>query len=133
MKHPYTQFDLPTRHLQGNNHYVPPRARDSSEADRRHELPGGTVLLEQQHRGLLVATCILEAVSDTDDIGYTAQLIGACGLNSAHYQFARGSGFMRRHTALPYLAHPIDASRPTNEEIIASSRTKTPCGGKVGI
>ena len=63
-------------------------------------------------------------MSDTADIGYTAQLIGACGLNSAHYQFARGSGFMRRHTALPYLAHPIDASRPTNEEIIASSRTK---------
>lgn len=124
MRNPYTQFDLPTRHLTGNNHYIPPRARDSSEAERRHDLPSGTVLLEQQHRGLLVASRVLEVVNDADDIAYTAQLIGACGLNSAHYQFARGSGFMRRHTALPYLAQPIDQPRPTSEDILASSRTK---------
>lgn len=124
MKHPYTQFDLPTRHITGNDHYIPPRARDSAEADRRHELPTGTVLLEQQHRGLLVARTVLEAVHDANDVAYTAKFLAVCGLNSAWYQFARGSQFMRRHVALPYLARPADQERPSSDDILASSRIK---------
>lgn len=124
MKNPYTQFDLPTRHLSGDNHYIPPRARDSTEAERRHELPAGTVLLEQQHRGLLIASTVLETVHDTDDVAYTAKIIAACGLNSAWYQFARGSQLMRRHVTLPYLARPIDQPRPTGVEVLDSSRVK---------
>lgn len=124
MKTPYTQFDLPTRHIAGNNHYIPPRARNSTEIERRHELPRGTILLEQQHRGILVGHSVLEAVSDDNDTAYIAQIIGSCGLNSAHYQFARGSRFMRRHTTLPYLARPEGQPRPSSEDVLASARLK---------
>lgn len=124
MKHPYTQFDLPTRHLGGDNHYVPPRARDSSEIDRRRSLPSGTILLEQQHRGLLITQDVLQNVQDAEDTTYAAQFIAACGLNSAWYQYARGSTYMRRHIALPYLVRPKDHPRPSCDEVLDASRKK---------
>jgi hypothetical protein len=121
MKAPYTQFDLPNRHLVGTNQYVPPKARSSSEIDRRHAMPSGTIVLEQQHRGLQAAHDLLRNVSDENDILYVAQIIGACGLNSGWYQFAKGSRVMRRQLQLPYLARPDAYPRPTSDEVLAQA------------
>lgn len=121
MKSPYTQFDLPNRHLTGANQYVPPKARSSTEIDRRHAMPAGTILLEQQHRGLQAAHDVLRIVSDENDIACVAKIIGACGLNSSWYQFARGSRVMRRQVQLPYLARPDAYPRPTSDEVLAQA------------
>lgn len=123
MPKPYTQFDLPARHIPGDHHYVPPRARQRDEIDRRRALPRGTILLEQQHRGLQVAQALLEAAHDENDVAYVSLYIATCGLNSAWYQCARNSRFMRRHTALPYIAQREEQPAPTTDSLLASTRS----------
>lgn len=109
-KLPYTHFDLPRQHLIGAEHYLPARTRDSDEAERRRRLPAGTVLAEQQARGLKVAHRILESVHDHRDIAFTSQLVASAAINSSWYTFAKDApDVMRRRLYLPKMAdHETD-------------------------
>lgn len=103
MKKPYRHFDLPTKHLTGERHYVPPKSRDADEIERRRSLPAGTILAEQQRSGTKIAAHILQTVREQHDVRFASRIIAASGLNSAWYGFARGSNVMRRRLHLPFL------------------------------
>lgn len=105
-KRRYTDFDLPTNHLPGNQHFIPPKARDSDEIARRRELRPGTLLAEYQVRGLGMAAIILENVQEVEDVKFASKVLAVSGINSAWYSFARGyeHQVMRRRLKLPVLA-----------------------------
>lgn len=116
----YKDFDLPTKHLTGNQHYVPPKARDEAEIDRRHQLARGTLILEEQQLGLGIAATILKLVREPGDVAFASQLIAASGLNTAWYAFARGAEpeVMRRRLKLPDLTARAPEYRPTSSELL---------------
>lgn len=107
MKKPYTHFDLPKQHLVGQ-HYVPARARQSDEIERRRSLPTGTILLEQQRDGLAIASHLVEHVEEYPDLKFASDMLAASGINSGWYSYAQQADVMRRRLILPELA--IDAT-----------------------
>lgn len=122
MKAPFKHFDLPSHHLTGDRHYVPPKARKSEEIERRKALPTGALLAEHQLRGIRIASSILERVVEKPDLDFTAKIISAGGINSSWYGFARGSQVMRRRLQLPYLAGSLDTPPPTGIGQLSSVR-----------
>ncbi len=115
----YKDFDLPTKHLDGR-HFVPAKARDEEEIERRRQLPQGVLLAEHQERGLAVASTILRFVKEPEGVGFSSRIIAASGLNSAWYGFARGAEFevMRRRLKLPYLAIQNPAYQECSSDIL---------------
>lgn len=111
----YRDFDLPTKHLEETKHFIPAKARDEAEITRRRDLAPGTLLAEQQERGVAVATTIIKLVTEPNDIAFSARLLSAAGLNTAWYSFARGAEneVMRRRLKLPFLA----AHQPLGQEL----------------
>lgn len=101
MKKPYKHFDLPTQHLAGEQHYVPSRARNAEEIERRRMRPRGALVAEQQWRGLEIAGYMLAAQEDTKTAAFIGRLLAASALNSAWYGFAARSDVMRRRLHLP--------------------------------
>lgn len=108
-KQPFTHFDLPRQHLSEQGHYIPPRAREEAEIQRRRMAPSGTVLAEQQAKGYRVAAYVLEHV-DEESLTYSSNLISYAALNSGWYTFAKNApDVMRRRLYLPKLAdHETD-------------------------
>ncbi|MEO5627697.1 MAG: hypothetical protein ABIQ89_02315 [Candidatus Saccharimonadales bacterium] len=102
----YRDFDLPTKHLASKRHFVPAKARDEVEIERRRQRQPGVLIAEQQERGLAVAGSILKHLAKPDGVGFAARILPAAGLNTAWYQFARGAEYevMRRRLKLPFLA-----------------------------
>ncbi len=120
MKKPFKDFDLPKHHLTAERHYVPPKARRSSEIERRHELPTGTVLAEHQTGGLAIASYVLDVVEGETNRGYAAKLFGASAVNTAWYGYGRFSDVMRRRLKLPYMAdlpEDYDADRALSYDL----------------
>jgi len=103
MKTPYKNFDLPKQHLIGE-HYVPARARHTDEIDRRRSLPRGTVLLEQQQRGLAIVGHVLDHVEDEADVRFATEMAAISGLNAGWYSYGQQAPVMRRRLELPELA-----------------------------
>lgn len=101
MKRPYKQFDIPSQHLTGDRHYVPPKARTRDEIDWRRAHPAGTVLAEQEYRGLLIAAKILGQIEDEPDAAYATNLLAVSGINSTWYNLARRRDVMRSPVRLP--------------------------------
>lgn len=98
----FKHFDLPVNHLTRHGHYVPPKARDEAEIERRRQLPAGTLLAEQQAKGVEVATKLLEFMSDKEDSDFAPKLMAAAGINTAWHNHAQGSNdVMRRRLWLP--------------------------------
>lgn len=120
-KQPYNTFDLPTRHLTDND-YTPPKARRSDEIARRHDLPAGTVLAEQQHSGLTVAHRMLELVDDPKDINFVTNIVAVSGINTSWYNYGRGGEVMRRRLDLPTLATDEDDWRETREGLLIKAK-----------
>lgn len=116
----YKDFDLPTKHLVSEEHFVPPKARDEEEIERRRALPTGTLLAEHQEVGLAMASTILKRVSRPEDVRFSSRILSASGLNTAWYSFARGAEneVMRRRLKLPYLAAYAPEFRQTSDEIL---------------
>lgn len=104
----YKDFDLPTQHLTGGRYYVPPKARSSSEIDRRHEIPRGTILTEQQQRGIQVANFVLQNIDDPQDLFFAANLLAPAVYNSSWHTIAEKSPNMRLRLKLPRLDMPTD-------------------------
>lgn len=103
MNKPYRNFDLPKQHLD-DRHYVPERARTASEIERRRSVPSGTILAEHQRDGLLIASQMLQAIEEPEDLAFATDLIAMSGLNTSWYSYAAHSPVMRRRLNLPVLA-----------------------------
>lgn len=105
---------------------MPPKARSTEEIERRKRLPRGTLLAEQQHLGLKVASHILRCVQSPKDVQFTSRLLAASGMNTAWYGFAQGADYevQRRRLKLPMLTSGRPDWRPTSEEIFRNSGDK---------
>lgn len=121
----FKDFDLPTQHL-GNNHYVPAKAREEAEIERRQSMHRGMLLAEHQEKGLKVAANILHLVSDKDSVSFSSRLLAASGINSAWYGFARGAEHevMRRRVKLPSLIAGNTEWRPNSSELRHNASTE---------
>jgi len=122
----FKDFDLPTNHLPGNQHYVPRRARREAEIARRRELRPGTLMAEHQVRGLTVASLILDQLEDPVDVHFASKVLAVSGINSAWYSFARGAEekVMRRRLKLPLLATGNPEHRPNLSMLLLASRDR---------
>lgn len=116
----YKDFDLPTKHLATDKHFVPAKARDDEEIERRRGLHRGVLLAEHQERGVAVASTILKMVHKPEAIDFASRIISAAGLNTAWYSFARGAEYevMRRRLKLPFLAAHAPEFRPSSDELL---------------
>lgn len=93
----FKHFDLPVNHLTRHGHYVPPKARDQAEIDRRRSLRRGTLVAEQQHEGTVVAARMIDFLADKDDSDFLPMTLAAAGLNTAWHNIAQGeTDVMRR-------------------------------------
>jgi hypothetical protein len=119
----YRDFDLPTKHLTGEDHFLPPRARDEAEIERRRALPPGTVLLEHQHAGIKVAESILGQLVEPNDIAFSAEVLAASGLNTAWYLSGRRAPVQRRRLKLEVLATEDPEQRPTTYMLIQNAQS----------
>jgi hypothetical protein len=99
----FKNFDLPVKHLEGEGeHYVPPKARDPYEIERRKMLGKGVLMAEMQAKGIKVAHGILKYMVDKDDTLFTTKTLAAASLNTAWYNYAQGAqDVMRRTLQLP--------------------------------
>jgi hypothetical protein len=100
-EHPPKILDLPTEHLTTNGRdYVPLKTRDSVERDRLHDLPTGTLLLEDQLKGIDVMKALLPVLESPTDLQYASDMFAASLLNASWYQYGQSFEGMRRHLEL---------------------------------
>lgn len=100
-EHPPKILDLPTEHLTMNGRdYVPLKTRDSAERDRLHDLPTGTLLLEDQFKGVEVMKALLPTLESPADLQYASDMFAASLLNASWYQYGQSFEGMRRHLEL---------------------------------
>lgn len=121
MNKPYRNFDLPKQHLD-DRHYVPERARTSTEIERRHTLPQGTILAEHQRDGLRIAGQIMQMVEQPEDITFARNVIAMSGLNAGWYNYAAHSPVMRRRLDLPTLADGETDWRETRTGLLTKAQ-----------
>lgn len=113
-KNPPRDFDLPTKHINGQTFFVPPKARNPEEIERRRSQPAGTLLAEYQCRGLAMATIIVGMMRDQEDITSASSFISPAGINVAWHSFAEASSVMRRRLKLAKLDAADPEMRPTS-------------------
>lgn len=121
MNRPYRNFDLPKQHLD-ERHYVPERARTSTEIERRHSLPSGTILAEHQRDGLHIASQIMQMVEQPEDIAFARDVIAMSGINTSWYSYAANSPVMRRRLNLPMLADEEAEWRETRSGLLTKAQ-----------
>jgi hypothetical protein len=119
----YRDFDLPTKHLTGEDHFLPPKARDETEIERRQSLPPGTILLEHQHAGIRIAARILSRLVEPNDIEFSSEILAASGLNTAWYLSGQRAPVQRRRLKLEELATEDPEQRPTTYMLIQNAQS----------
>ena len=118
MNKPRTHFDLTREHLSEEGHYIPPRTRDAQEAGRRKGRPRGTLIAEQQAKGLGITQNILSRVEVGKDMEFVTRMLGMAVMNSSWYVFAKDAEErMRRRLWLPTMADHLTDYRQTPEEL----------------
>lgn len=119
----YKDFDLPNKHLNGETDYIPPKARDEDEIDRRRSNPNGTLLLEYQDKGIVIARAILNNLrSGTEnDIDFSSNILAASGLNTAWYSYGRNAPVQRRRLKLEVLATDDVEQRPSSYMLLCNA------------
>ena len=122
---PYKNFDLPVINLPEEGHYIPPLTRDVTEAERRHSLPSGTVLLEQQRDGLRIAQDIISYPFDNPaDRDFAYKETAHSLLNSSWYTYARSApDVMRRRLDLAVLADDDAEWRETKSGLLTKTQS----------
>jgi hypothetical protein len=121
-KAPFKDFDLTVKHVD-ERHYVPPKARRPEEIERRRRMPRGSVLVEQQQRGIAMASAILNHVQEESDIAFAKRVLTASGINTAWYNFAQDApDVMRRRLKLPPVAVEDDPWRADQATLLGSAR-----------
>ena len=117
-KLPFSNFDLPRQHLGPEGHYVPPKARADAEIIRRRALPSGTLLLEQQQKGIEIAGKMFAIAAAGEERKYVAGMIALAAINTGWYAYAQGADdVMRRRLELPKMADHETDQRQTSEEL----------------
>lgn len=105
-KQPYSHFDLPREFLSREGHYLPPKARDQAEIARRRSLPAGTLVHEQQAKGIEIASKIFASVETGEGMAFTTRLLGMTAINTSWYIFGqKAPDVMRRRLHLPKMAN----------------------------
>jgi hypothetical protein len=102
----FKHFDLPVKHLEGEGeHYIPPKARESQEIERRKQLAPGVLIAEMQQKGIKIAKSILEIMIDEEDTLFATRTLGASAINTAWHNYAQSAkNVMRRTLTLPTYA-----------------------------
>ena len=96
-KQPFKHFDLPTIHFAAGEGYVPPRTRDSIEADRRHNNPPDTLILEHQSIGVAKLLALHDIAPDNPaDRDYINENMAMALLNAAYHSSAAVRDAARR-------------------------------------
>jgi len=114
---PFKHFDLPVNHLGRHGHYIPPKARNEAEIERRKALRSGTLLAEQQQKGTAVAAKLIDFMKDKDDSDFAPNLIAAAAFNTAWHNHAQGAlDVMRRRLWLP--VHSRSEADVTRESLM---------------
>lgn len=116
-----TDFDLPTNHLKGLKAYIPPKARSSTEIDRRHELPKGSLILEHQEAGAKVMRFLLTTAKEAEDVRYVTKIAATADANTASYAYGQTDEVMRRRLKLPLLAVTYNESPLTEQDLVQRS------------
>ena len=101
----HRDFDLPREHVIDERHYVPPKAYDPEEIERRKELTSGTLLAESQAEGIAIARDMLVAIDEPEGMEFMADILSAAGINTSWYSYAQNASEMRRRLKLPILMH----------------------------
>lgn len=117
----YKDFDLPNKHLSGEHHFVPPKARDEAEIERRRAQRPGQLVLQAQHRGIEMAKVILGEVEQPEDIAFVAETLAVSGLNTAWYLSGRGAPVQRRRLKLEVLATEDPEQRPSSYMLLRNA------------
>jgi len=129
-RQPRAQVDVPVVHLARRyNTFRPPLAKDPEEISRRKQLRRGTLLLEFQARGLQLGASILDRVSQSEDIRFTAGALAMMGNNSSWHTMAERAptvgkdGVTRRIVKMPK-AYDAETGRVVlPDELVAMGRT----------
>lgn len=124
-KQPFKHFDLPTIHFAAGEGYVPPRTRDSIEADRRHNNPPDTLILEHQSIGVAKLLALHDIAPDNPaDRDYINENMAMALLNAAYHSSAQhADDVMRRRLDLPTLADDDADWRETRSGLYTRTRT----------
>lgn len=114
-------YELSTLRRTGE-HYIPRRSHGPVEIERRRAQGGkGVLILEQQQRGIEVASNWLSSIEDPNQRARLAKIMGGAMLFSAGYVFDGDSRLRMRHiTKLPLVAEH-DGWRETTEGYDAKS------------
>jgi hypothetical protein len=95
-KQPPIDFDLTRKQFERVKPYIPSRTRSVTEAERRHEQPTGTLVLEQQVGGICMLKFMLEQEYDNPaDLEYMTNLAAAAAIGGSYHGLAEHAPTMR--------------------------------------
>lgn len=100
---------------EGVEPYVPRPARRPHEIARRKGRRNGTLILEQQHRGISIVTIGADQLSTPDEVAEWADFGAVACIGSGPYMF--NGNVMNRYVKLPMLATEDPSNRPGSEEL----------------
>lgn len=116
------QFELPKAFTLNNEpEHIPPATHDPAVANERRQAPAGTLVLEQQHQGAMIAGRFAERLvkdGSHEDLVFGTKVLAAALLGSARHSLQGGRPVMRRHLKLPIIADPETNTRLPDEERI---------------
>lgn len=115
------QFSLLTVRVPGIKDFVPQPAHDEKTAEERRNNPSGTLLLERQYIGAVIAKNFFEKLLDkpADEVRFGTRMIAAAALGSARYSFEDNGLISFRRVRLPMLFDIEKGRRLTEPERIA--------------
>lgn len=128
-KQPYKILTLPSNHLPKTGaHYGPLGTQNPTLRAERQARPSGTLIVENQYRGIFVAHKVLQHHHELQAPEVATDLLALASINTAWYMFAQNptsarqlqrSAVMNKRLQLPVLA------RETDGDTVFSSHDKT--------
>jgi len=100
--------------------FVPRASREEPETARRKGNPAGTLILEEQERGLEIIAAGLGEVGSVEEAVDWAGCMALAGVGTSPYLF--NGAVMNRHVALPMLATEDPSQRPSSEQLVEKTR-----------
>ena len=126
-KSPYKHFDMTTTHLpEDGPHYTPAWTRDSTERDRRHDMPSGSLILEEQSSSLVVTRQLIgHTYQNPEDQEFAFDMLVPSLTNASFYSGAAAADdVMRRRRILPEFASDDgDGWRQTKEGLLLQTQS----------
>lgn len=112
------QFTLPTIYVPGQKEYVPQPAHTEAMAEERQSNPGGTLVLEGQYIGAVIAKNFYDRLAGKEqkDVQFGVAMIAAAALGSARLSFEPTQEIAFRRLRLPMLINLETATPLSNDE-----------------